>query len=305
MLNLSRVTLCCVDCVNHDLALAAIEQCVQKCAFGRVLFITDRVFEIDGIDVVRIAPLASRGAYSHYVIKELVRHIDTEFVLMVQWDGFVLKAASWSDTFSGIRLRGRRWGWHEDGHAVGNGGFSLRSRRLLEALADPHIAEFPIEDEAICRTYRTYLEATHGIRFAPRRWPTSFHSRRRIQNRFRSVFMACSISGFFFQKPDIVAFLEMTTPAILGSLQCMQLAKNLAAVKRTDESGMMLRRISGRASGAHGSCHAARDAEPGPRPFRSPRRPRRPWPATRAVGRNDPCPCGSGKRYKDCHGKIG
>ncbi len=22
------------------------------------------------------------------------------------------------------------------------------------------------------------------------------------------------------------------------------------------------------------------------------------------VGRNDPCPCGSGKKYKNCHGKL-
>ncbi|HBC69869.1 MAG TPA: hypothetical protein DCZ56_05940 [Sutterella sp.] len=22
------------------------------------------------------------------------------------------------------------------------------------------------------------------------------------------------------------------------------------------------------------------------------------------VGRNDPCPCGSGKRFKNCHGKL-
>jgi uncharacterized protein YecA (UPF0149 family) len=22
------------------------------------------------------------------------------------------------------------------------------------------------------------------------------------------------------------------------------------------------------------------------------------------VGRNDPCPCGSGNRYKECHGKL-
>ena len=25
----------------------------------------------------------------------------------------------------------------------------------------------------------------------------------------------------------------------------------------------------------------------------------------RKIGRNDPCPCGSGKRYKFCHGKKG
>ncbi|MFN6886294.1 SEC-C metal-binding domain-containing protein, partial [Proteus mirabilis] len=23
------------------------------------------------------------------------------------------------------------------------------------------------------------------------------------------------------------------------------------------------------------------------------------------VGRNEPCPCGSGKKYKHCHGKLG
>jgi preprotein translocase subunit SecA len=22
------------------------------------------------------------------------------------------------------------------------------------------------------------------------------------------------------------------------------------------------------------------------------------------VGRNDPCPCGSGKKFKQCHGKL-
>jgi len=27
-------------------------------------------------------------------------------------------------------------------------------------------------------------------------------------------------------------------------------------------------------------------------------------PVTRKVGRNDPCPCGSGKKYKKCHGKA-
>ncbi len=25
----------------------------------------------------------------------------------------------------------------------------------------------------------------------------------------------------------------------------------------------------------------------------------------RKVGRNEPCPCGSGKKYKACHGKLG
>jgi len=26
--------------------------------------------------------------------------------------------------------------------------------------------------------------------------------------------------------------------------------------------------------------------------------------AGQKVGRNDPCPCGSGKKYKQCHGRL-
>ena len=34
-----------------------------------------------------------------------------------------------------------------------------------------------------------------------------------------------------------------------------------------------------------------------------PRQPRKVKPSQK-VGRNDPCPCGSGKKYKNCHGKV-
>jgi preprotein translocase subunit SecA len=30
---------------------------------------------------------------------------------------------------------------------------------------------------------------------------------------------------------------------------------------------------------------------------------RRPVRRAQTIGRNDPCPCGSGKKYKNCHGK--
>ena len=34
-----------------------------------------------------------------------------------------------------------------------------------------------------------------------------------------------------------------------------------------------------------------------------PRQPRK-VKASQKVGRNDPCPCGSGKKYKNCHGRT-
>ena len=37
---------------------------------------------------------------------------------------------------------------------------------------------------------------------------------------------------------------------------------------------------------------------------RAPQQPRQePVRAEKRVGRNDPCPCGSGKKYKNCHGQ--
>ena len=34
------------------------------------------------------------------------------------------------------------------------------------------------------------------------------------------------------------------------------------------------------------------------------RRRRKPVVSKERVGRNEPCPCGSGKKYKHCHGRI-
>jgi preprotein translocase subunit SecA len=48
--------------------------------------------------------------------------------------------------------------------------------------------------------------------------------------------------------------------------------------------------------------NAAQQAQEGPRPEQQPKQPiQREGPK---VGRNDPCPCGSGKKYKQCHGKL-
>jgi len=292
---LDRVTLCCVDCVNHDLALAALDQCVQKCSFARALFVTDRTIAFDGIDTVRIPTLDSRDAYSHFVIKELGRCIDTDFVLLIQWDGYVLNGEAWSDEFLDYDYIGAKWPWHRDGHTVGNGGFSLRSKRLLDALRDPHVAAFPLEDEAICRTYRSYLEARHGIRFAPESVADRFSFE---ASPFSSVpfgFHGLFNFWMFFQKADLAVFLEMATPAILGSVQCLQLAKNYAELGRHEEATMVLRRIvaahpvEGEATQllARLNGEATAAISPG-----------------KPVGRNERCPCGSGKRYKECHGRL-
>lgn len=288
MLELPRVTLCCIDCANHDLALAAIEQCVQKCAFARVLFITDRDYAIDGVECVRVPTIDSREAYSRFVMKELHAYVDTDFALLMQWDGFVVNAGAWSDEFLDYDYIGAKWIFYDDGHNVGNGGFSLRSRRLLAALRDPHVVPEEAEDVAICRTCRPYLERAHGIRFAPEAVADRFSFEASYWTEPPFGFHGLYNFWMFLDRAGLAAFLSMATPRILGSVQCLRLAKNYLDLKRNDEALMVLERIAQ----AHPGGEAAQII------------------ATLTRGkveappsRNAPCPCGSGKRYKECHGR--
>lgn len=164
-------TLCCIDCSNHALAIRALKLTLGGCEFPRAMFFTDRKFDIGPIETVIIDPIQSLHDYSLFVMKRLLRYIDTEYVLLIQWDGYVVNADAWSDQFLLFDYIGARWP-HEAlnipaDQAVGNGGFSLRSKTLLEALQDPRVIGAHPEDGAICLTHRQYLEQQYGIAFAP------------------------------------------------------------------------------------------------------------------------------------------
>ena len=170
MLDLPSVTLVCIDTVNHTLALRALARSIAGVRFARVLFMTDALptglAPDPGIEVVAIPPLASRDAYSQFVLKDLPPHVTTSHALLVQWDGYVLDPDAWSQDFLACDYVGATWFWRDDDMRVGNGGFSLRSRRLLQALQDPRIVLDGPEDATICRTFRPLLEREYGIRYA-------------------------------------------------------------------------------------------------------------------------------------------
>jgi hypothetical protein len=83
----------------------------------------------------------------------------------VQWDGFVLDARRWDPTFLDYDFIGAPWPQFEDGHNVGNGGFSLRSRRLMRGCQDERFTDGHPEDVAIGRLNRDFLEDEYGCRF--------------------------------------------------------------------------------------------------------------------------------------------
>jgi hypothetical protein len=162
--NLRNITLLGIDCIDIGRLKLAADICQEYFEFGAVKLLTS----IPDLDprIVSIDSITSIEAYSHFCIRELAKFVDTDFTLIFQHDGFILNPDAWTDEFLQYDYIGAPW-WYMDDQNVGNGGFSLRSKKLLDVLhtAD-FVTEFHPEDHHIARTYHKELKI-HGIRYAP------------------------------------------------------------------------------------------------------------------------------------------
>jgi len=166
---LPAVTLVAVTSISIAATVRALERSMEQADFGAVLLLSDRepTAPHPGIEWRPVRRIASREQYSWFMLRELAAHIETPFALCVQWDGYVLNGARWNEAFLEYDYIGAPWPQFDDDHRVGNGGFSLRSRKLLEACSKLPVHPGDAEDVAICRTHRRWLEDERGIRFAP------------------------------------------------------------------------------------------------------------------------------------------
>jgi hypothetical protein len=166
-IDLQHVTLCAADSIHPVLAARALDISSAHCQFGEALLFSHEAADTCARQVV-IERLHSKADYSRFMLKGLAQHIHTPWALVVQWDGYVVDPSAWRDAFFDYDYIGAPWPYFSDMN-VGNGGFSLRSKRLIDALADPRFEVQPgaNEDDLICRTYRRALESDFGIRFAP------------------------------------------------------------------------------------------------------------------------------------------
>lgn len=179
-LELPQVTLCAAASVNVRATIVAVQRCLDQANFADcVLFTDESIPEIDTrIRCIPIARLSSGLAYSQFILSRLVEFVASPYCLIVQWDGFIIDASQWDPAFLQYDYIGAPWPQFSDGRDVGNGGFSLRSRRLLEACRDPRFQVTHPEDLAVCRINRQLLECEHRIRFADHRTAARFSHER-------------------------------------------------------------------------------------------------------------------------------
>jgi len=164
-LSLPNVTLIGVDCIDLKRLQLAAEISCKDIDFGGVKLLTS--IESNDPRVVKIPNIDSIKKYSNFMIKELYKYVDTEFILVFQYDGFVLNAKAWSDSFLEYDYIGSPW-YHIGDLRVGNGGFSLRSKKLLTWLGNNWRrvgSNVHPEDVYISRFARPYLEE-NGMKFA-------------------------------------------------------------------------------------------------------------------------------------------
>ena len=178
---LNGITLLGVDCVNIERLIRATEICLKDFEFEDVKLLTSIKSDYPG--VVPIQPINSVEEYSKLVIEKLDEYVDTPYVLLIQYDGFILNPDAWSEEFLEYDYIGAPWlvrnshinklGWSKEllgKHLVGGGGFTLRSKKFISLCSElakrNFFSKYHPEDVVLCLDHREYLE-NKGIKFAP------------------------------------------------------------------------------------------------------------------------------------------
>lgn len=199
MLKLHNVTLVCVEDTDQE-QLHLLQEIIQGVTQW-IDFYDIKVFSSHDHSIVtnKIKPIENLGDYSVFILNDLVKYIESDYLMIIQTDGYPLASEGWRNSFLNYDYIGAPWtrvvsqtGIHSvivsgdksalhapAGCSVGNGGFSLRSRKLMEEVAKANYRYTPLdwvkaeikdwkfaEDEYICKYMNAELRSK-GYTFAP------------------------------------------------------------------------------------------------------------------------------------------
>jgi hypothetical protein len=225
--DLRGVSLVCVETRRSHLAIQAMERCMHQAEFGECLLLAPHVPAAlpSTIRHVRIPDITSVAQYSHFMVKQLGPYFSAGHALIVQWDGFITDASRWDPLFLDYDYIGAPW--FDQPMSVGNGGFSLRSRRLVDALQQLDTPEVHPEDHVICGRYRPELERRFGVCFAPVDIASRFS-----WEAVEPAEPTFGLHGFFnfhraMSEAELVAYLDGCDDAIVRSVAGRRLLKKL------------------------------------------------------------------------------
>lgn len=272
LLNLSAVTLLCVETRDPALAHFAIQKCTKQARFSKVVLITDlsklsnRISDLKetqagdavnqkadqkvdqamdrlrGVEYAQAPPIKTTKDYSDLLLTDLRQYVSGTHVLIIQWDSFILHPWLWTNDFLQYDYIGAVWPHHPD-TPVGNGGFSLRSIKLLEALESQKITKQHPEDFCICVDNKATLENEFGIRFAPPQVAEQFAVERSDWH------PAFGFHGFFnfgkvLSPKELKYFLDLLPDSYLGGVDTYDLIDYLIENKNKILAELIWKRVT-------------------------------------------------------------
>ena len=297
MLDLSAVTLCCVDTAEPRAGAARAGNASRReIRFARSVLVTDALPaglpSPAGIDVARIEPLASRDAYSPLRAQGTGARLATPHVLLVQWDGYVVNPQAWETAFLDCDYLGAKWFWFTTTACA----WATAASRCARAACSTRCrirassSSRPRTRRSAASTAPARARVRHPLRHEAAADRFSFEVAYPVGRPFgfHGLFNFCRV----MPSDEIATLAPAFSDAIARSPQIASLLRNCVAL------GQWARPLR--------SPSACWPSSPGTRRHgRQLARSEAALAQGAGIGRNDPCPCGSGRRYKQCHGATG
>jgi len=181
MIDLPNVTLIAMTSVKIPQTIKALQYSMLGINFGAVKIISDIKIENlpDKITHEFTEKMSNIDEWNHDIIYKLGKHVDTEFLILIHDDGFIIHPEMWRDEFLEYDYIGAPWPLPNDDFSfrdingelirVGNS-VSLRSKKLTDLASELNLEwkafhGFTNEDGFICVNYR-HIYKEHGMKFA-------------------------------------------------------------------------------------------------------------------------------------------
>lgn len=189
-----KISVTIIAAIKYDDAVYALRQAIESIpGVTDVYWFSDKpIPEYVGVPVhwIYVDPCPVNDYilwYSYISLRLIPQHVNTDYDIIIHCDGYPINKHNWTNEFLNYDYIGAKWIHRPQKYNVGNGGFTLRSRKLYSALLDwmpsyyaedyPKLREIfqytsygrPViaEDTLICCVFKDYLIQKYNLKWAP------------------------------------------------------------------------------------------------------------------------------------------
>ena len=109
MIDLPNITLIAVSSVQIEQTIKALEYSCRGINFGAVKFVTHEEIDHEYIEVEKVPRINSGDEFSKITVYDLPKYVNTDYSILVQYDGFIVNPEQWTDEFLDYDWIGALW----------------------------------------------------------------------------------------------------------------------------------------------------------------------------------------------------